>query len=132
VINDIILRRDDLRRSLNVFGAILFIAVFSISPVFSSDINDDSDKIITGTLIKVDIKNQSIFVKENARIVKFKAAAEFCREFKDKINSEVDITYKIMNNKSLQLVSIKIAEKKEKSEETGPKSKSAVKVKVKK
>jgi hypothetical protein len=61
--------------------------------------------------VKVDLKNQSIYVKENSRIVKFKASTDICQRFKDKINSEVDITYKIGNNKSLQIITIIISEK---------------------
>ena len=113
MINDIILRRAGLSRYLNSFYAVLLIAIFSGSPVFSAEIDDENDKMITGTLVKVELKTQSIFIKENSRIVKFKASAADCDKFKTKINSEVDVKYKINNNKSLQILSIVISETKE-------------------
>jgi hypothetical protein len=90
VINNITLRRACLSRFYKILNAILLIAVFSGSPVFSlesSGLEDDGNKVITGTLVKVDLKNLSIYVKENSRIVKFKASIDICQRFKDKINS---------------------------------------------
>lgn len=105
-----------MRRFVNMFYAVLFVAIFSGSPVFSSENEENTDKMITGILVKVDVKNLSIFIKENSRIVKFKTSSDICLKFKDKLSSEVNVTYKISNNKSLQIITIVITERKPESD----------------
>jgi len=131
VINDIS-RRDSLRRFINILTAVIFTAIFSSSPVFSAEVAESTDKLITGILVKVDEKNLAIYVKENSRIVKFKASSVLCAEFKDKINAEVDITYNIGINKSLQIITMVTAVKKVEPVKTPFKSKASLKSKTKK
>lgn len=119
-------------RFFNTLAAIVLIALYSSSPVFSTEIEENNDKDITGILVRVDAKNQVVYVKENSRIVKFKASAVLCEKFKDKINLEVDITYEIGKNKSLRIVTMVMAEKKEESKKVPVKSKVVVKGKSKK
>lgn len=110
---------------------VLFIAIFSGSPAFSSETGKDDNKTITGIVVRVDVKKKSIYIKENSRIVKFYASADICEKFKGRINLEVDITYKICDNKTLQVVTITIPEKKNDSTESDIKSRSAIKGKNK-
>ncbi|HNX25275.1 MAG TPA: hypothetical protein PKG60_14610 [Spirochaetota bacterium] len=106
-----------MRRFINILMAVIFTAVFSSSPVFSAEaeIEENSDNVITGILVKIDSKNHWVYVKENSRIVKFKALPALCESFKYRINSQVEITYKIGDNKSLQIITMVISEKKEES-----------------
>jgi len=119
-----------LGRFCSLLSLVMIIMITPGSPVFSAAVGEKTDQAITGILVKVDLKKHAIYVKENSRIVRFKASVEFCEKFKNKINSEVDITYKIGNNKSLQIITIVISEKKDKIEPS-EKPKAAVK-KVKK
>jgi hypothetical protein len=95
--------------------AAMFFAIF-LNVAGSPEVTDTlNDKTITGIIIKVDIKNRSIYIKENSRTVRFKASTEICEQYKSRINSEVEITYKIGSNKKLQIITIKLLEKKEDS-----------------
>lgn len=95
-----------------IFNIMIFIMIFSGSPVFSSGDEETVNKKVTGTLVRVDLKTQTVYVKENSRIVKFKSNSVLCEQFKSKINFEVDITYTISNNKSLQILEMTLSEKK--------------------
>ena len=119
-------------RFFNLLAAIMFVAIFSGSPVFSSEIAETSDKTITGLLVRVDVKTRCIYIKENSRIVKFKASAEMCETFKDRIYSEIDIKYKIGDNKTLMIITIVNSAKKDDSGKTQVKTKAPVKGRLKK
>lgn len=106
-----------MRKFFNIFIAVLTVAVFSSAPVFSSDTSPNGEEMITGILVKVETKKLAVYVRENSRIVKFKATIEICEKFKNKINSEVDIKYIIRNKKVLQITSMTLSEKKEGSKE---------------
>ena len=102
-----------MNRFFSLLVAIMFLA-FSLPVKGSTEINDTlNDKTITGVLIKVDVRSRSIYIRENSRTVKFKASPEICEQYKNRINSEVEITYKIGSNKKLQIINIKIADKKQ-------------------
>ncbi len=119
-------------RFLNSVIVILYIAIFSGSPVFSSEIENDNNKTITGILVRVEVKKKSIYIKENSRIVKFHASSDICEKFKDKINFEVDIAYKVCNNKTLQIITITVSEQKNESAGMEVKYKSVPKGKMNK
>lgn len=114
-----------------IVSIILFITIFSGSPVFSSGDEEAGDKKITGILVRVDLKTQTVYVKENSRIVKFKSTSVLCEQFKNKINFEVDITYKICNNKSLQIVEMVISDNKAEINKPAVKPETSSKRKVK-
>ena len=101
-----------MNRVYHIFRIIIIIAVFSGSPVFLSGNEETGDQQITGVLVRVDTKTQTVYVKENSRIVKFKATSVLCEQFKNKINFEVNITYKKCNKKSLQIIEMVLSEKK--------------------
>jgi hypothetical protein len=119
-------------RFFYILSIIIIIAVFHGSPAISSGNEEISDKKITGILVRVDVKNQTVYVKENSRIVKFKATSVLCEQFKNKINFEVDITYKKFNNRSLQIIEMVISEKKTETGKVNIKPENSVKVKDKK
>lgn len=118
---------------MNRFFSLLITGIIlALSPdplVLAEENSTINDKSITGVIVRVDVKNRSVYVRENSRIVRFKAAQEICEQYKNRVNSEVDITYKIGNNKRLQIITIKISEKKEEVKTPPVKQKTAGKPK---
>lgn len=107
----------------------MFLTFYPGSMVIAEENSIINDKSITGVIIRVDAKNRSVYIRANSRIVRFKAVPEICEQYKNKVNTEVDITYKIGNNKRLQIITIKIAEKKEEVKTLPVKQKTAGKPK---
>lgn len=67
-------------------------------------------KKVTGILIKIDVKKSTVYIKENSRTVKFKASADICNQFKDRLNSVVDITYTKGHDRALRIITMSPAE----------------------
>lgn len=121
--------RKGVNRFFSLLMTVMFFAFSLCSMALAEENSTVNDKTITGVVIKVDVKNRSIYIRENSRIVKFKASLEICEQYKGRINSEVDITYKIGNNKRLQIITIKPAEKKEEAKTAPVKQKAAGRIK---
>ncbi len=79
-------------------------------PVYSYSHPDEITKIesISGILIKTDKVKRLVVIKSNSRFVRFHTTPEICNEFKNKINSMVNLTFTRKNGKGLQLIKIRI------------------------
>ncbi len=124
-----------MRKFFNILVTVFTVVNFSSAPVFSADAETGGGEMITGILVKVDVKKLAVYVRENSRIVKFKASSDICEKFRNRINSEVDIRYIIAsksggksgNKKVLQIVSMVLSEKRDNEATEQEKSRAAIK-----
>jgi hypothetical protein len=77
--------------------------------------SDETIKIenISGVLIEINEKDMTIFIRSNSRIVKFYATYEICAEFRNSVNSEVNINFTRRSSEGLQLMKMDIIHKPE-------------------
>jgi len=96
----------------------IILVIFTLQILLSDQVylqSDDTVKIesISGVLVKINKAKLVVLIKSDKRFVRFYATPEICAEFKNKIYSKVNVTFKRKNGIGLQLVTIKIIPKTE-------------------
>jgi len=100
-----------MKNYIKILLVIFALQILTPEHVFSQ--SDDVVKIesISGVLIEINGTEQTVFIRSNSRVVKFYTTSTICTEFKNSINSEVNITFTRRTSEGLQLVTMEVTPK---------------------
>jgi hypothetical protein len=92
---------------------LVIFAALIMPPEYVFSQSEETIKIesISGVLIEVNEKDLTVFIRSNSRVVKFYATSEICTEFKNSINSEINIYFTRRSSEGLQLVKMNLITK---------------------